>query len=1000
MNYVPLRCHSNFSFLYGPVDLDRLLDGATRLGYKAVGLTDIDGLYGAVEFYTKASQNNIKPIIGCELKTEAEHGLFLAKNLNGYGNLCRLSTIKMLHDRLPSLDDIADHAKGLIFIHLGKKHIRKLKDIFADDLYLGLESSDDLSIRLFTREKIRLSRELKVKTVAADSVYFLDEIDPIIHCALAAIKNLTTIDNLEQSKRAKPDAYLQSVKSMGKLYNENPDAMAATIEIANRCNLTLPVGKLNFPEYRGTARISNYQLLRQKAETGLKGRYAKMTGEVYSQFESELAVVRQTGFVDYFLIVTEIVEFCKKNGIPVVGRGSAASSIISFALGITEVDPISQGLYFARFLNEARTDPPDIDLDLCWRRRDEVLEFVYEKYGRNQVAMICTLNTFAARGAIRELGKTFGLSGDEISDFTKRLPRGKLNDLYKTQNKYPECKNLPLDTEPYKTIIDLAIKIEGYPRHLSIHCGGIVIAPAELLDMVPLQMSAKGIAITQYDMHSIAKLGLVKIDLLGQRGLSTIVDGEKLAVKKSHRPIQYDYNDAKTFELLQTGRTIGVFQIESPGLRALLIELKPKCIDDITLALALIRPGASESGMKKLFLEKLAGEKPVEYPHPLLQPVLSETLGNVIYQEQVLRSAEAIAGFSPAQADLLRRAITKCRDRREFRSFTEKFISQAVSRGIVKKKAQQVFKLLSQFAGYGFCKAHAATYAVLSYRGSYLKAHYPVEYMTAMINNFAGYYRHFVYANEARRYGAKLVSPDVNQSEKLCIIEDKALRIGLAFVKNLSETTIKTIISQRNKKPFLSLGDFLIRVRPSKTETENLIRIGAMGFTGKTRPALLWYLKLYGEKILKDDPNTPLLGSLLPPEIPFTSNLSDYSIDEKLAAEQEILGMTITCHPTERIAYGNGYIKACELPTLKGKHVKVVGQVIARKRIKTHDGKLMMFLTMEDAYDYFEVTLFPEIYQKFGQMIFKKPLLEISGKVEEQRGVFSIVADNIELEYC
>ncbi|MCP4582664.1 MAG: DNA polymerase III subunit alpha [candidate division Zixibacteria bacterium] len=996
MSYAPLRCHSNFSFLHGPVSLNRLLDLAERHNYRTVGLTDIDGLYGAVEFYKLAISRGIRPILGCELETEIGRCVFLAKNMTGYGNLCRLSTIRTVHRRQPSLDEITDHSRGITLIYLDKKNLRRLKEIFDDDLYLGIETFTDLQTRLASREKIRLSKEYSIKPVIADPVYFIDNDDIVIHRALSAIKNLTTIDNLGRSKLANPQAFIYSSNEMKKRCREYPLALETTLEIAEKCDVALPIGRLNFPEYINSARISNYQFLRGKAEVGLKNRYRKLSGEIYSRFESELAIINQTGFVDYFLIVSEIVEYCKQESIPVVGRGSAASSIISYALGITEIDPISQDLYFARFLNEARTDPPDIDLDLCWRRRDEVLEFVYERYGRDRVAMICTLNTFAARGGFREIAKTFGLSGDEISDFTKRLPWGHLGDLKRTRERYPECRDLPVDTEPYRTIIDLAYKIEGYPRHLSIHCGGIVISPGKLLDMVPLQMSAKGIAITQYDMRSIADLGLVKIDLLGQRGLSTIVDGQQYALKKTGSPVKYDYNDEQTLKLLRAGRTIGVFQIESPGLRSLLIEMQPQNIDDITLALALIRPGASESGMKKLFLQRLAGEKPVEYPHPSLQPVLSETMGNIIYQEQVLRSAEALAGFTPEQADLLRRSITKARDKKEFQAFARKFVAQSTDRGVPKAKARQVFQLLSQFAGYGFCKAHAATYALLSYRGCYLKAHFPIEYMAAMLNNFCGYYRPYVYADEARRFGAKLAPPNLDRPNKLCYVEDNVITIGLAFVKNLSETTMDNIIREHQISRFSSLGDFLIRVKPGKTEAESLVRLGAFDFLGGTRPSLLWYLKLYGDKIIRSDPGTLLPESLLPSEISFTPKLPDYDIDEKLAAEQEILEMAVSCHPTERLISNNGHVKADELDGLQGKQIKIFGQVIDRKRIKTGDGKLMVFLTMEDAFDYFEVTLFPEVYRKFGQRIFKKPLLDISGKVDNQHGVISIIADNLE----
>ncbi len=996
--YVPLRCHSNFSFLYGPLSLDRLLEGVRGFGYKTIGLTDIDGLYGAVEFHDKALEKGLKPIVGCEIETQVGRCIFLAKDLTGYSSLCRLSTVKMLYKRKPSLDDIAYHSCGLVLLYLDTGYLQHLREMFGDDLYMGIESFDDIATRRLNRYKLCLSNRLSVKTISADPVYFLQHEDIIIHRALSAIKNLTTIADIDNFQHERPEAFLHPPNEIIKLYGEHPEILNATLEVAEKCNLNLPVGRLNFPEYRNGGGISNYRFLRGKAETGLKKHYSKLSGEVYSRFESELAIINQTGYIDYFLIVSEIVDFCRKNGIPVVGRGSVASSIISYALGITEVDPIACNLYFARFLNEARSDPPDIDLDLCWRRRDEVLDFVYEKYGRNRVAMICTLNTFAARGAIRELGKIFGLSGDEISDFTKRLPWGRIGDLQETLRKYPECRNLPLHEEPYRTIIDLAYKIEGYPRHLSIHCGGIVISPVELLDLVPLQMSAKGIAITQYDMHSVARLGLIKIDLLGQRGLSTITDGEKLAREKSGLPVKYRYNDKKTFELLRKGRTIGVFQIESPGLRSLLIELKPKSINDITLALALIRPGASESGMKRLFLERLARVKPVEYTHPLLEPVLSETLGNIIYQEQVLKTAEALAGFSPAQADFLRRAITKNRNKNKFKSIANRFISQTLNRGVSIDKAKEVFEHLSQFAGYGFCKAHAATYAKLSYRACYLKAHFPVEYMTAMINNFGGYYRSFVYVDEARRLGAKLTPPDMDKPSRLCTIDDNnVLRIGLTFVKNLSQKTIEKIIRQRSEAPFTSLADFLIRVRPSVNEAENLIRVGAFDFLGKTRPELLWYLKLYGKKLVKKNPDTTLLSDIPPQDAAFAVNLPDYNIDEKLSAEMEILEIAVTCHPTERIIAGNGHVKSIELSSLIGKNVKIIGQVINRRRIKTKNGKSMVFLSMEDAFDYFEVTLFPEMYRRFGQRIFKKPFLEVSGKVENRDGLLTIVADGLEV---
>ncbi len=998
MSFVPLRCHSNYSFLCGPLTIDGLLGRLTELNYGAAAITDNDGLYGAIVFAQAAARWGVRPLIGLEIDTACGPFVFLAANLSGYGSLCRISTVKTLEQKMLSVADILNNRTGVIAVFLGDELPSPLVEGFGRDIYIGIESIEKPGAEPKIRRRLKMASQYGLPVAAADPVYFIGSGEASINRALAAIKYGKSYAGIESCFLAPPGAFLRSPEEMIRRYRQMPQAVTATIEIAERCQFNLPLGKINFPKYEQAAAIENRCLLRRRAEAGLRRRYERLTGEVYSRFESELAIIERTGFVDYFLIVADIIDFCRKSGIPVVGRGSAASSIIAYCLGVTEVDPIEQNLYFARFLNEARTDPPDIDLDLCWRRRDEVIDYVYRRFGRNRVAMAATLNTFAARGAIRELGKAFGLAEDEISDFTKRLPWESLGDLDRTMRDYPECADLPVKGEPYRTIIELARRIEGYPRHLSIHCGGIVIAPGELLDLVPLQLSAKGIAITQYDMHGISALGLVKIDLLGQRGLSTIADAETATGGKSGGGIKYDWQDAATFRMLQQGRTIGVFQIESPGLRSLLIEMQPKKIDDITLALALIRPGAAESGMKKLFLERHAGEKPVVYPHPSLEPVLAETLGNIVYQEQVLRTAEAMAGFSPAQADLLRKAMTKERGIDEFHAFAEKFLVQAIGRGVPPLKAREVFALLTRFAGYGFCKAHAATYAKLSYRAAFLKAHFPIEFMAAMLNNFAGYYAPLVYADEARRLGAKLRPPDVDRPAELCIVEGDELRIGLAFVKGLSSATRQAIISQRAKRPFTSLGDFLIRVRPAIDEAEKLIRIGSFDYLGQTRPALLWYMKAYGRKIPAGVGQTPLLGDIAPEPPQFPIRLSDYDIRQRLLAEQEILDMAITCHPANTIPFSSGQVKASELAACEGKDIRIVGLVVDRKRIRTGNDKLMVFLTMEDDQDYFEVAVFPEVYRRFGARIFRKPLLEITGRAQNRHGVLTIIAS--ELQAC
>ncbi len=1053
-NFVPLRCRSNYSFLHGVCRIDQLLDRAARNGIGALGLAESGGLYGTIRFYQKALEYSIKPLIGLEINTEAGIILLFAVNFDGYGNLCRLSTIEKLHQRTPSIEDVSSYSKNLIAIAFETDRIKILKEIFGDDLYFGLVNHGDLSSRIRIQKQIRILRKSNIQTVAANPIAFMDKNDYPIHRVLRAIGEIVPVDQLADmatppivnpviaspavggTKQSiiiggrqvrdcfvvpkngtprndinvteSPFAYFRETSEYTRLFAEFPEAIGATMEIAEKCDTRLPVGKLNFPEYENRSDKPNARVLYEKASSGLRNRYKKITGEVIARLEYELNVIKRAGFVDYFLIVEEIIEFCKRERIPCVGRGSAASSIVSYCLGITEVCPIEQDLYFQRFLNEARTSPPDIDLDLCWKRRDDVLEFVYEKYGRDRVAMICTTSTFGLRGAIRETAKAFGLSGDEISDFTKRLPYGgNIGNLKKYMQTNPECKHLPIDKEPYRSILDIAAKIEGYPRHLGIHAGGIVIAPGKILDWTPLQMSAKGIAITQYDMYSIDDLGLVKIDLLGQRGLSTIEEArEMIKLKTGKRPGSFPDHDSTTVDLLQKGKTIGVFQIESPGLRALLISMKVKCINDLTLALSLIRPGASESGMKRIFLERLFGRLPVEYPHPSLEPVLKETLGNIIYQEQVLKTAEAMAGFTPEQADILRRAMTK--ERGGDPAFggammKQKFIDQSKRRGVPEKTAAFVFGMIAQFAGYGFCKAHAATYAMLAWRGAYLKARHPIEYMAAMLNNFAGYYRSTVYAEEARRFGAVLHPPTIDRPSDGCFVDGNNLYIGLAFVRNLSGNTIERIISSRNDGPFTDLFDFLRRARPSTDEAASLIKCGALdclpAAAGRrmTRPELLWLFKIYGEKRLKRPDNSPTLDGLTvpEPELSFCPALPDYDIDQRLRAEAEILEMAVSCHPIERVGSYNGHIKSIDLPRLENRRVRIVGLVDDRKRIKTQNGKNMVFLTMEDEFDMFEVTLFPEVYRRFGERIFRKPILDIEGIVQRDISGLTVVAERV-----
>jgi DNA-directed DNA polymerase III PolC len=999
MSFAPLHCHSNFSLLYGTISPKQLIEKAKQYGLKALALTDTDAMYGLVEFYRLARENGIKPLPGAVLTTVCGDLVCLAETNEGYKNLCRLITKRKLGGEHLRPEMMEGFANDLLALAPVSQKVGELKQIFGRNLYLKLEIYPNNTDHSELEAAHKLARKFDLKIVAANPIVFLNRDDFGLHKILIAIRRGKTMGDLKPTECAHPLAWFHDPAETQKLFKHLPQSIVNISEIVERINIDLDARKYVFPEVELPNNMDGHDYLRQLCLDGLKKRGCNLNGRFLSQLDYELGVIKETGFTTYFLAVADIIGFCLREHIPCVGRGSAAGALVSYALGITHVDPLENDLYFQRFLNEGRSDPPDIDIDLCWKNRDRVLDYVYQKHGADRVAMICSTIRMQARMAVREVGKALGVAPDDIDKLANRLPYAFFTQVKEGRKSFPELTGIPIKSEPYKSIFRYAEKLLDFPRHLGIHPGGIVISDGEITGKVALEKSTKGPVVTQLDMYSINQTGLIKIDLLGQRSL-TIIRETANHLGHPNADSIVKPNDEQTYSRLCEGRTLGNFQIESPGMRAILRDIQPNKLNDITLALALIRPGATDSGAKKLFLERYRHGKKINYVHPLLEPILKETCGTIIYQEQVLRIAEVIAGFSAANADRLRKAMSKVRSRGEMALLKEKFLRGAKHKGIGAETAAKIFKAMATFASYGFCKAHAASYAMVSYQAAYLKTHYPVTYMTYVLNNQAGYYHHSVYLEEARRLGARIEPPCVNGSMAECTTDSQTLWLGLMFVKSLYAEVITQIEeSRKNEGDFKSLEDFLWRINIPQGEVEKLIKCGAFDFTGMVRPALLWELSFLYKPIVKAKSSDlpPLFDQRekikKPDRLPELDNYTDF---EKWRHEQEILKMSACKHPLEIFGFTKKDAITPKLKSLEKKKITTFGWLVDIKRIKTSNGKRMIFLTMEDLCDTFEVVLFPELCKKYAETLRRKRFFKLEGTVQTEGNNCSINLHRLE----
>ena len=1000
--------------------------------------------------------------------------VLLAVDMEGYSNLCQLVTLRHLgttklsqnmssaetDGRPVTLQELTEHSRGVIALcplSAGSRdviscsgaaccampgspitslsqpcrdHFSKLKEIFGDRLYIEVQRVSPGDGRVL-REAERLGRELGVRLVATNNVHFLRPEEHLHHRAVNAIRTGGLLTTVAPPEITTGEAWFKPAAEMQKLFSDHPEWLQATLEIADRCNLQLELGKLIFPEFTVPEGETPDSYLQKLSLQGALKRYHSLTPEVRSRLMRELEVIKKWSLAPYFLLVLDIVEEARRRGIPAVARGSAASSMVTYCLGISRVCPLRWGLYFERFLNEQRGDCPDIDIDICGARRDELLDYVYEHWGAEHVAMIASFITMHARLAVREVAKVFGVPPGDVDRFTKRLPHRPVREILQAIRDLPECRDLPIDDEPWNTILQVALRLDDTPRHLGIHPCGTVISARPLTWLTPLERATKGIVVTQYDMNAIEALGLIKMDLLGQRGFTTMslaLDNiEKsrtgipacLAVREPQprkrtdrnvcptaREIDFDAipeNDPATCDVIAAGRTMGVFQIESPAMRGLLRTMRARTLEEVAQALALIRPGAAEYGSKELFLKRLRKEEEITFAHPELETILGDTLGVCIFQEQVMQISQTLGSMSLAEADLVRRASAKFSGRSDRDRLRGKFLKAAGMMGLTSQQREETWMMVEKFAGFGFCKAHAATYADISYRMAYLKTHHPAEFLAAMCSASAGFYHVSAYVEEAKRWGIAVGLPSVNHSRMEYTAEDggdgkRALRVGLMQVRGLRVETITAILRARGEGgEFQSLEDFLRRVPVERDEIESLIKCGAFdeinGDTlAMTRPELLWRWNfLQADKSAQARASVPIgVGQAFLPVVfadeekngQTRMSVPQYTLEQKLRYEREILEVCVSGHPLDFLPR-NGEAWSDELPGLRGKRVTLCGWVVTYRHVGTKNYRNMMFVTLEDQRGVYEVVLFPDAYDRYGGLVFETRTMRVTGRVEQ-----------------
>lgn len=1001
--FVHLHVHSLYSPMRGVSSLEDLCSAARAQKAESLALTDTNGLYGAVRFVELARENRLKPILGAALVHGVRRAVCLVKDTEGYANLCRLVSARHCDAGFDLVAAVARYRRGLIVLTDDLPALAAWQKDARADLYVELTPGPRM------HEALKFSRAAGLPPAATNRVHCAAREGHALHRLLRAIDSNTTLSRLPGDECAGPERWLMPPEALETYYAHVPEALANTVEIAAACRTDWDFKNAIFPAFRALSDAEAFAVLREKTYAGARRRYPELSFPVRERIERELGIIREKGFSHYFLVVEEIAR-----GRDTCGRGSAAASIVSYCLGITDVDPVHHNLLFERFLNSARNDPPDIDIDFPWDERDDVVQWVFEHYDGDprrpgRVAMVANQNTLALRGALREVAKVYGMAPEEIAGaapaILKRLDFLRLAESPAAEEWAGALSELKEFTDPWPEIVERAFRVEGHFRNLGLHCGGIVIVPDEIRKYAPVEISAKKIPMLQWEKDQVEDAGLVKIDLLGNRSLAVVRDALKALKENSGIDLKdsgWDpIADEKTEDTIRRGDTIGCFYIESPATRLLLKKLWTKMpeklrqtadvFDYLVMVSSLVRPASIR--FVNDFVRRAHGESYVPL-HEELEKTLTDTHGIMVYQEDVTLVARALAGFSLADGEQLRKILNKKHKRLQLRDYCERFYRGAAKKGVSPEEIDTIWEMILSFGGYSFCKPHSASYAKLSFKCAYLKAHHPAEFIAAVISNRGGFYPTFAYVSEAWRQGLKFLPPDINAGVWAYTAAGKNIRLGFMQIKGLEEDFVRRVIAEREAGPFQSLSDFWARARPGLAEARLLIKAGCFDAVaaGLTRPGLLW--RAHALAAGKGDGGLYGRGRGKPDRLP---NPPDYSPERKLADETEVFGFPISRHPLAGAAALAGkHVPARDLALHAGESIAMLGRLVSEKMTQTKKGDVMEFVTFEDATGIYEATFFPGAYRRHYRLLAGGDLYLLRGQVEEEFGTFTLNVARLE----
>ncbi len=996
MNFIHLNVHSHYSRGWGVGTIQELCRAAKERGMQKLALTDTNGLYGLIPFVRTAAQTGIEPIVGSELLSQGRRAVVLVRSRQGYENLSRIVSERRCREDFDLVRGLRERREGLIILSDDFSLLKALKGDGREGLFVEMSPGYQMA-RCYA-----FSRRSGIPPVATNRVFLVRGEQFPLHRILRAVSLNTKLSRLTREETCREHNFLKSASAMMDHYPHAPAAVSNTLTIAEACLTRWDFGRIVFPRFGDMNDQEAFDHLYRATLEGCRRRYGRITRAVRERVDREMQVIREKNFAHYFLVVADMTRQARWS----CGRGSAAASIVSYALGITHVDPVAHRLFFERFLNPGRQDPPDIDVDFAWDERDQVVDYVFAKYGNRRAAMVANHNTFGARAAVREVAKVFGLTEREIGRVTDRIGFGwRLSeDLFG----HPRMRGIEFK-RPWDAILSSALQLEHHFNHLSTHCGGLVVVPDEIRRYCPVEVSPRGLQVLQWEKEAVEEAGLVKMDILGNRSLGVIRDALELVKKNHGRRIDYarlnPLHDPRTVRIFYQGDTFGVFYFESPATRQVLTKVSSRIPFEAYLRMdhfhlnvvvtSIIRPASNKH--IRTWISRLHGE-PWDPPHPLLRPVLQETLGVMVFQEQLSQAAMHLAGFDPSEADTLRKVVSKKHKGKKLRDFHDRFVQGARERDVEEKVIQELWEMMMGFEGYSFCKPHSASYTMVAYKSAFLRAHYPAEFMAAVISNGGGYYTPFGYLSEARRMGLKVLPPHINQSDISYTGKGRTIQVGLMQLRGLSRETREAVIYEREKNgPFLSLDDFLNRTGSAVQLQDVRVLIKAGCFDGparsRSRADLLWQAL----RFFSQETQAQTLFPLDPGAGPAPGS-GKTGRDLRVRHEKEALGLLLSAHPLDfyrdRLK-GLDYVRARDLPSFVGKRVTTLGWQVTGKTVHTREGEPMKFVSFEDPTGLYEAVFFPKIYHQCCHMLRSDRPYILKGKVEEEWGALTMTVEGI-----